>query len=419
MLAFSAGIIILSCAFTLEERVPKNVTVNGVQVGGETLREAALKVRAESEKAVREKNLTVVSDNSSYSFKYPEIYYKDNVYSLIKSAKKGDVITAETHYYLCGADEIAAGICLSETQNRVEPYAKFSKYGEPFTFFEGRDGKIADKGKLLKDISSSLNGGGETVRVSFTAQKRQKSLQDIKLCHVLLSSFTTYYDGANLNRASNIRLSAAKLNGAVIEAGKTLSFNDTVGERVKERGFLPAKIIVGGEFTDGVGGGVCQVSTTLYNCALLAGLQIEEYHPHSLAVGYVAPSRDAMVSGKYFDLKIKNTYKTPVYIRAKTFSGGVTFSIYGKSDGADYSLESVVSGSVAAPEETTDNPAAARDGKDGVISESYLKVRRGSFVRRVLLRKDKYAPVKKIIYKEQNPEDTQNTDGPQQSDGGQ
>lgn len=419
MLAFSAGIIILSCAFTLEERVPKNVTVNGVQVGGETYRQAALKVRAESEKTVRGKSLTVVSENTSYSFKYPEIAYKDNVYSLLKNAKKGDELTAQTHYYLCGADEIAAGICLSETQNKVEPYAIFSKYGEPFTFFEGRDGKIADKDKLLNDISSSLNGGGEQVSISYTTQKRQKKLEDIKLCHVLLSSFTTYYDGSNLNRASNIRLSAAKLNGAVIEAGKTLSFNDTVGERVKERGFLPAKIIVGGEFTDGVGGGVCQVSTTLYNCALLAGLQIEEYHPHSLAVGYVAPSRDAMVSGKYYDLKIKNTSNTPVYIRAKTFSGGVTFSIYGKSDGAEYSLESVVSGSVAAPEETTDNPAAARDGKDGVMSESYLKVRRGSYVKRVLLRKDKYAPVKKIIYKGQDADVQQDTGEPQETDGGQ
>ena len=79
-----------------------------------------------------------------------------------------------------------------------------------------------------------------------------------------------------------------------------------MGARTKARGFLPAKIIENGEFVEGVGGGVCQVSTTLYNCALLAGFNIEEYHPHSLAVSYVPPSRDAMVSGLSCDLKIKN-----------------------------------------------------------------------------------------------------------------
>ena len=272
MLAFSAGIIILSCAFSLGESVPAGVSVNGVDVGGKSYVVAAEEIRSQTEEEVRQKRLKIVSGENEYVFSYPEISYKDNVYSLLKNAKKGQALTAETQYYLCGADEIATGICFSETHLKVEPYAKFSKFGEPFTFLEGNDGKIADKVKLLNDISTSLNGDGAPVKVKFNVQKRQKSVEEVKREHVLLSKFTTYFDGSNLNRVSNIRLSAARLNGAVIEGGKTLSFNDTVGERVTKRGFLPAKIILGGEFVDGVGGGVCQVSTTLYNSALLAGM---------------------------------------------------------------------------------------------------------------------------------------------------
>lgn len=398
MLAFSAGIIILSCAFTFGAKVPAGVTVNGVDVGGKSITQAAATVREESEKQLRQKKLTVVCGKTEYNFKYPEIAYKDNVFNLLKYAKKGQQLKSATEYYLCGANEIAAGICLSESHSKVEPYAKFSRLGEPFTFFEGNDGAVADRGKLLSDIRASLNGDGSAVKLTFKTEKRQRSVEQVKREHVLLARFTTYFDGSNMNRVSNIRLSAARLNGAVIESGKTLSFNDIVGERLEKRGFLPAKIILGGEFVDGVGGGVCQVSTTLYNCALLAGMEIEEYHPHSLAVGYVAPSRDAMVSGKDFDLKIKNTRKSPVYIRAQTTANGVSFSIYGASDGATYSIESVVSGAVAAPEEITCDPAAAREGRDGIISESYIKIRRGVYEKRVLLRKDKYAPIKKIIF---------------------
>ena len=209
---------------------------------------------------------------------------------------------------------------------------------------------------------------------------------------------TAYFDSSNLSRTSNIRLASSFLNGSVVPAGKTISFNDTVGERKKSRGFLSAKIIENGEFTDGVGGGVCQVSTTLYNAALLSGLKIEEYHPHSLAVSYVPPSRDAMVSGRACDLKISNPFNEPVYIRAAVSGGSVRFEIYGGGDGAAYSLSSGVTGSVPREEEKTDNPEKVRDGKDGVLSEGYLVINRGGYQKRVLLRKDKYLPVKKITY---------------------
>lgn len=96
----------------------------------------------------------------------------------------------------------------------------------------------------------------------------------------------------------NIALAAEKINGCILADGEEFSFNGRVGARTESNGFLSAPIILEGDFVEGVGGGVCQASTTVYNAALLAGMEITEQHPHSLRVGYVEPSFDAMVSGK-------------------------------------------------------------------------------------------------------------------------
>lgn len=398
MLALSVSVFIFSCGFVFEKRLPAHVTVNGEEVGGLTLTEAKKQVRKGIEKELSDKCLTVTGGSRDYTFRYPEIGYKDNLTALFKDVKKGEKYEAQVSYYLCGLNSVASAICFNESVKAVEPYAEFSRLGKPFVYHGGSDGRAVDVKKLKADILASLKGGFEPVSLSFTKTYRTKTLAEVKSKTKLLASFTTSFDGSNLSRASNIRLAAAKLNGAIVPAGKTLSFNDTVGERSKSRGFLPAKIIENGEFTEGVGGGVCQVSTTLYNAALLSGLKIEEYHPHSLAVSYVPPSRDAMVSGRSCDLKISNPFKDPVYVRASVSGGSVRFEIYGCGDGAVYSLSSGVTGAVAREEEKTDNPDKAREGKDGVLSEGYLIINRGGYEKKVLLRKDKYLPVKKIVY---------------------
>ena len=405
--ALLAGIIFL-CGFAAV--VPDGVTVNGVAVGGKPYTRAAAEVREKIASGLDGKTLEIVGGQEVYTFSYPEISFKDDLYKTLKSARRGDTLTASVSYYLCGLDEIARYICANESVSPVEPYAVFNRRGDPFTYCEGRDGRKADGEKLKKDIMYSLSGGFEKVNISFTGVPRAKSMDEVRSQTKKLASFTTNFDGSNFNRSSNIRLAANYLSGTVLASGKTLSFNDIVGARVVSRGFLPAKIIENGVFTDGVGGGVCQVSTTLYNAALLAGLKIEEFHPHTLAVGYVPPSRDAMVSGKSFDLKIKNPAKTPVYIRAATANGSVNFTFYGADDGAEYSIKSSVTGSIPAPEEVTKEPDKARDGRDGITSESYLEITRGGYTKRTLLRKDTYLPVKKIAF-EGADGDSENAEG--------
>lgn len=366
-------------------------------MGGLTVQSAVQTVRSKIENELSQKTLKIIADGKEYVFAYPEISYKDNLREVLRTAKRNGNYTAKITYYLCGIEEIIASISNDERIETIEPYAEFRTFGDPFIYHEGKDGRQVDFTRLKTDIQASLKGDFEPVTVKYFNTYRKKTLNEVKSETKLLGRFTTFFDSSNINRSSNIRLAAALLNGVILDGGKTLSFNETVGARLPERGFLPAKIIENGEYTEGVGGGVCQVSTTLYNAALLSGMTVTEYHPHSLAVGYVDPSRDAMVSGKSCDLKFKNPLKYPIYIRSRTLGGTVSFEIYGKSDGATYSLESQITGSIPATEEFCNDPVLVREGRDGIISEGYLVINRSGFVKRIKLRNDKYLPQKRVI----------------------
>lgn len=227
---------------------------------------------------------------------------------------------------------------------------------------------------------------------------------------VLRSEFSTDYSKSSAERKSNIALAAKSLNNAFLDVGGEFSFNATIGARTEKRGYKNAKIIVKGEFVEGVGGGVCQVSTTLYNAALLAGLKITEAHAHSLPVSYVKPSFDAMVNSGSADLKFVNKTHNPVII--KTYADGKTLNvkIYGEPMAENYQRKSVVKGEIE-PEYTiiTDKDGEYPDlylgerkivkyGIKGVISEGFLiKTVNGKVVSNTRIRRDKYLAVGGVI----------------------
>ena len=217
-----------------------------------------------------------------------------------------------------------------------------------------------------------------------------------------LSSYTTYFDQNDGGRVENIRIAAKLIDGVTVQAFGEFSFNKTVGRRTEESGFKQAKIIVNGEYVQGVGGGVCQVSTTLYNAALKSGLKITEFHPHSLRVGYVPPSRDAMVS-THSDLCFFNGYAHPIHISASVFSGGIRVAFYGKKDGYRYEIVSEDKGEIPPPPpiiKEGEKDEILRAPKNGTKSEAYLETYLGTqLVRRERLRTDEYRPTQGIIAK--------------------
>lgn len=166
-----------------------------------------------------------------------------------------------------------------------------------------------------------------------------------------IGHYVTYFNSHNKERSHNITLAAAAINNQVVLPGETFSFNQTVGKRTKDKGYLPAPIIVRGELAEGVGGGICQVSSTLYNAVDRSGLQILQRYSHSRRVPYVPPGRDATVSWYGPDFSFKNKYNQPILIQAKVQFGMLMVFLF-SSDEIDFKPKHVPSSNNQLPPET-------------------------------------------------------------------
>ena len=163
-----------------------------------------------------------------------------------------------------------------------------------------------------------------------------KDLKNVaeKIFSDTISTYSTRYNGGLADRTTNLRIAANKINGYILGPGEVFSFNKVVGKRTVEAGYRNAPIFSGGKIVDDIGGGICQIATTLYNTALLGDFQIVERHKHGLPVSYEKPGRDATVYYGVLDFKFKNNRNYPVRINAGVHGGIVNITITG-AKGAD------------------------------------------------------------------------------------
>lgn len=148
----------------------------------------------------------------------------------------------------------------------------------------------------------------------------------------LIGHYVTYFNSGNKERSQNIALAAEAINNYVVFPGETFSFNKVVGKRTAQRGYKTASIIVRGELSEGIGGGICQVSSTLFNAVDRSGMKIIERYSHSKRVPYVPPGRDATISWYGPDFTFENKYNQPILIRAKSISGKMVVMIYSSDE---------------------------------------------------------------------------------------
>ena len=328
---------------------------------------------------------TIVADGKEYIFYYPEISY----------GLDGATLLGEEQI----VDRIIADNKISPTDARVD----FTPAGKNiFTYYKQKSGRIIDKQKAIAKIEHALHSGKNKVVLTSEKVDAKITIEELKKQTVKKSYFCTEYQYSSKERKHNIALAVSYLSGAIIDPGETFSFNQTVGKREEERGFLTAKVIQDGKFIDGVGGGVCQVSTTLYNAVLLAGLTVKESHNHSLAVDYVQPSFDAMVSDYTSDLKFENNTNSPIYILGSADGERVSFTIFGVKNEYDYWLVSTVTEIIegkTVTEKRRDGSEVDLIKKDGLKSEGYLQVYKdGVLIKTVKLRCDTYKPREGVNY---------------------
>ena len=386
-------------------RVPKGVTVDGVPVGGMPKRRAERLLRGLLEG--RNPVLVVISPAGRYSFAGAEIGFSDNFREILAGAEKGGSYASEIRYFLKGEAEQAEFICANARRPAVDAEVRFSAAG--FSYTAEQRGTACDGEGLLRDIRASLAAGpreegGEwrfaEVSLRTRALTPEKTLASLKRDTKKISSFATYFNAEDRGRSGNIALAASRIDGTVLPPQGEFSFNAAVGERTEKNGFQTAKVILDGEFVSGVGGGVCQVSTTLYNAAIRAGMKITARKPHSLAVHYVPPSCDAMVSSAT-DFRFRNTRPYPVYLSAKVSDGSIRIAFYGREEGYRYELISQTLGEIEPPppvEKTGNYEGVIREGKPGLKSTAYLETyKNGKLIRREKLRTDTYAPIRGIV----------------------
>lgn len=157
--------------------------------------------------------------------------------------------------------------------------------------------------------------------------------------HDLLSNFSTKYSASNRNRTTNLILAAKKINGTVLMPGETFSYNKTVGARTIAAGYKEAPIYVSGKVEDGLGGGICQITTTLYNAVLYANLEVTERSNHQFVPSYAGASRDATVVYGAIDFKFKNNREYPIKITCSVSNGIANFKIFGLKSENDYEVQ--------------------------------------------------------------------------------
>lgn len=193
----------------------------------------------------------------------------------------------------------------------------------------GKAGRRLDLAALITELGN-IGPYRERYELPFLTVSPAVTAQDLERQYP--RQLWAQYSTALVNipdRTENVRLASAQLDGLLIGPGQAVSFNETVGPREADRGFKSAMIIVGGRFIDGLGGGVCQVSSTLYNVLLEAGLEIRERHPHSLPIAYVPPGRDATVVYGLKDLVFANNTPGLLLLKAQLEGLTLTISLYG------------------------------------------------------------------------------------------
>ena len=194
-------------------------------------------------------------------------------------------------------------------------------------------GEKVDVKKTVSNINSFIAGDrGEDNTVSVATVESQADITagDLEGIKDVLGTFTTYYGESDDGRTMNVESGADHIGGTLVRPGQEISADGLMAPYTEENGYAMAASYENNEVVESMGGGICQVSTTLYNALLLAELEITERYEHSMQVSYVEPSMDAAIADDVKDLKFRNNMDTPVYIESVLFGGNITFNIYGK-----------------------------------------------------------------------------------------
>lgn len=353
----ATGLIQATChvaaSQTEEQTIYEGVYLDGAYVGGLTRDEAI----AEYEKYIHgldDLKLTFTTSLGQYTTSLKELHVSVSVedaveqalhyghqgnilyrYKEIRALENENVVLIPQKKFDKGALrnklESEASDLVSEAKN-----ATLTRQDGEFVVSEGQAGTKINVGDTVKEVEELFAGEWKQQDVKLAAvveeEQPRYTAEDFSKVDSVMGSAETGYNAGNTNRAQNLVTGAGKISGTVLMPGEQFSVYNTVSPFTEENGYANAGQYVNNELVDGLGGGICQVSTTLYNAVVKAELQIDERYPHSLRVGYVDASRDAAIAGTYMDFKFTNNTEYPIYIDGYAGGGSISFAIYGHDE---------------------------------------------------------------------------------------
>lgn len=317
----------------------------------------------------------------------------------------------KTIQVLVQLDKVKANQVLLEKLASINQPAKDAAYrieNNQCIITEGVMGKIPDVESIMKQIENhSFSEIPQRLSVTLLDLPPHITTEAVKTLAFdgIVGEYSTKFNPGEINRSANLAAAAKAVDQKLLQPGEIFSFNDTVGPRTPETGYKDAYIIVNNKFVLGTGGGICQVTSTLYNTAILADLEIVSRVHHDIAVAYVPLGQDATVNYPSLDFKFKNNTQSLIYIRSYVHQGTLTVQLYGKKTGKTVRFVHETLGEKAFTTENVEDPALPKGqtvqdqaGHNGYTVKSWKIVKdpQGNETE-TLLGVDEYAPANRIV----------------------
>lgn len=414
----SGGFVIHSYNTSVsDDRILNSIYINGFDVGGLNKDEARDAIRQNNSF----KNLNVVYSGSDHVYSLAELGCEFDIDQAIDQAlqvgRNEDFIKNISDYvglkFLDDSrtfevkPQIPQDIedrIYEDIKSKIErkPENASISIGSSIDVKKGEEGVKINRDEFRKAIYDAIKPNVDvTVKVPIESVTPEITSDELSRIDGIIGTYRTNFSPNVEGRNENIRLSAQYMNNYLLMPGEVFSYNKVTRLKTVSNGYKNATVIVNGEIEDGLGGGVCQVSSTLYNSVLYSGLEIVQRRPHSIPSSYVNYGRDAVVSDNAIDFKFKNNYDFPVYLKTYVGSSSVTVTIYGNTGSVPEIdiISNVVSVKPRAVKYIDDpnlekgKEVVKTKGRDEIRSETYVVI---NGVKK-LVSKDRYPSQTKVI----------------------
>lgn len=381
-----------------QDKIFPGVTINQIDVSGKNKDEAIELLTSKFDK-IKDKDIIVNAKDNTFnlSFSDIEVHYniEETVEIALNSGKDEELFSQnkwikgknnkdiETHFTYNEdiidkfKEEIKA------TVNTEPKDAKLTLVGSNISVSDSSNGYTIDEEELDRLIVQGLESkdfNDININLTLKETKPRVSKEVLSKVNGIIGSFTTNYVSTP-GRDTNLKLATQFCNGKVLMPGEIFSYNETVGKRTYERGFKDGGVFVDNKLVQDVGGGICQVSTTLYRAAMRSNLRSVERYNHSKLTSYSEPALDATVAWGALDYKFKNTYNSPIYIQGIFGNGKVTFNIFGNVEEKGdkiYDIVNEIVGKIPPKEVKIKDPKLPK-GKTKVINKGSQGVKAKSY----------------------------------------